>query len=265
MTNKEIEKLIYENANRLGSHTLVEDGCILDLRYDKEANICDMIIKRSIDKAPYFVRVNRIFDKHGRFVHGRFRKASAFFDKEHWFLHIPLTEGLTVIDENIYSLWETYCKLKISRYIPDEMKSITHIYLQDNNKFRIEVDGFSGNFIVSFICNEDVAYSLSILRNQLLASCDKIVGGIDKRDDADNLFFITCMVKAEKDEKGFFHSGGQRTFGFRKTLRDAEEALNNNTCDMHEYLYDYAVVEEFGPEIHPIAESETWFKWDDEK
>ena len=78
-------------------------------------------------------------------------------------------------------------------------------------------------------------------------------------------FFITCFSRMEKDEHGWFRGGAQRTFGFRYTLEDAIEALHSNMCDMRELLYDYAVVEEFEPEIHPIALSETWFKWDDEK
>lgn len=79
------------------------------------------------------------------------------------------------------------------------------------------------------------------------------------------MFFITCFQKIEKDKNGWFNGGAQRTFGFRETLEDAEEALNLNMCDMREYLYDYAVVEEMRPYIHPEVEQEVWFKWDDGK
>ena len=52
---------------------------------------------------------------------------------------------------------------------------------------------------------------------------------------------------------------------YKETLEEAEYALNNNTCDMFEFLYEYAVIEEMGPYIHPDVEQEIWFKWDNEK
>ena len=79
------------------------------------------------------------------------------------------------------------------------------------------------------------------------------------------MFFITCFQKIEKDERGRLRVGAERTFGFRETLALVEEALNNNICDMHEYLYNYAVVEEMGPYIHPDVEQEVWFQWDCER
>ena len=79
------------------------------------------------------------------------------------------------------------------------------------------------------------------------------------------MFFITCFSKCEKNEKGFFNGGSRRTFGYRETLEAAEESLNKNICDMHEFLYTYAVVEEIGPYIHPDVEREIWFMWDNEK
>ena len=79
------------------------------------------------------------------------------------------------------------------------------------------------------------------------------------------MYFITCFQKCERDELGWFDGGCQRTFGYRETLESAEEALNLNMCDMREGLYDYAVIEKLGPYIHPNAEEEIWFKWDDEK
>ena len=51
----------------------------------------------------------------------------------------------------------------------------------------------------------------------------------------------------------------------QKNLIAAEHTLNENRCDMHEYLYEYAVVEKLGPYIYPDVEEEYWFKWDEEK
>ena len=79
------------------------------------------------------------------------------------------------------------------------------------------------------------------------------------------MYFITCFSKCEKDERGFFRGGAQRTFGYMPSFEDAENALNSNACDMFEYLYEYAVVEKIGPYIHPDVEEEKWFKWDNEK
>lgn len=79
------------------------------------------------------------------------------------------------------------------------------------------------------------------------------------------MFFITCFSKMEKDDKGWFNGGAQRTFGFKETFEEAEYCLNNNVCDMYEFLYTYAVIEEMYPAIHPYVENETWYKWDNEK
>lgn len=79
------------------------------------------------------------------------------------------------------------------------------------------------------------------------------------------MFFITCFSRIEKDEKGWLDMGAVRTFGFEKTFEDAEESLNTNRCDMFEYLYTYAVVEEMNPGIHPDVENRWFYKWDDER
>ena len=79
------------------------------------------------------------------------------------------------------------------------------------------------------------------------------------------MYFITCFEKCERDEEGEFDGGATRTFGYEETLDEAEAALIFNVCDMHEYLYEYAVVEKIGPYIHPEVEEEIWFKWDEEK
>jgi hypothetical protein len=79
------------------------------------------------------------------------------------------------------------------------------------------------------------------------------------------MFFITCFSRCEKDERGFFRGGAQRTFGFKETFEDAKYALNQNVCDMHEYLYTYAVVEEMRAGIHPDVESEVWFQWNEKE
>lgn len=79
------------------------------------------------------------------------------------------------------------------------------------------------------------------------------------------MYFITCFTKMEKDRKGWLDLGSQRTFGYRETFESAKEALECNMCDMHEFLYNYAVVEKMGPYIHPDVEEIHYFEWDSER
>lgn len=79
------------------------------------------------------------------------------------------------------------------------------------------------------------------------------------------MFFITCFQKIEIDKLGWLDMGASRVFGFKETFEQAECALNENTCDMFEFLYEYAVVEQMSPAIHPDVEGRWFFKWDNEK
>ena len=54
-----------------------------------------------------------------------------------------------------------------------------------------------------------------------------------------------------------------RTFGFYKEYSNALEAVTTNRCNMHEYLYEYLVMEKIGEGIHPPVTEEHWFMWDD--
>ena len=79
------------------------------------------------------------------------------------------------------------------------------------------------------------------------------------------MYFITCFSKCEKDERGWLNLGATRTFGYEETLEDADYVLNNNVCDLYEYLYIYAIVEKLGRGPHPDCEERYFYKWDDEK
>lgn len=80
-----------------------------------------------------------------------------------------------------------------------------------------------------------------------------------------SMFFITCFEKCEKDERGCFDTGDIRTFGYFDNLEACKEALNENICDMHEYLYEFAVIESIGQGIHPHTKELAWFRWNDKK
>lgn len=76
------------------------------------------------------------------------------------------------------------------------------------------------------------------------------------------MYFITCMETLPSMEGD---GGYTRTFGYYETYEEAKEALEENRLDMHEYMYDYALVEHIGPGIHPFSKKIGWFKFDKEK
>ena len=79
------------------------------------------------------------------------------------------------------------------------------------------------------------------------------------------MFFITCFSKCENDARGNLDIGDMRTFGYFDNLETSKQALNENWCDMHEGLYEFAVIENIGQGIHSHAKEIAWFRWDDEK
>lgn len=78
------------------------------------------------------------------------------------------------------------------------------------------------------------------------------------------MYFITCFEKLPTRDDSF-DIGCSRCFGYKKTFEEAKEALHNNTCNMHEYLYKFAVIEKLGPYIHPEVEQHQFFKYDANK
>lgn len=87
----------------------------------------------------------------------------------------------------------------------------------------------------------------------------------ENEDNRPSMFFITCFEKVGLDKLGWLDTGAERVFGFVRSFREAKDDLNNNNCDMHEYLYNYAIVEEMKPCIHPEVINAWYFKWDEEK
>lgn len=77
-----------------------------------------------------------------------------------------------------------------------------------------------------------------------------------------NVFFITTIDVMEKDDKGVFT---WRTPGFRYSLEEAKEVVEENMCDIFEYCYKYAVIEELEPYLYPERKNVWWYKWDNEK
>ena len=79
------------------------------------------------------------------------------------------------------------------------------------------------------------------------------------------MWFITTIQKIEPYENDFPDFGDQRTWGYYSERETAVHALHENWTDMWEYLYDYALIEEFEEGLCPYASNRQWFKWDDER
>lgn len=79
------------------------------------------------------------------------------------------------------------------------------------------------------------------------------------------MYFITCFEKTAYDHLGWPDMGSTRTFGFFSNKEEAFKALHLNYCDMWEYLYNYAVVEEIDYGIHPPVLSRQFFKYDNKR
>lgn len=79
------------------------------------------------------------------------------------------------------------------------------------------------------------------------------------------MYFITCFQKYEQTKYGVPDVGDYRTFGYYPHKERAIECLHNNNLDIHEDMYDYAVVEEIPMGLYTLAEERIFFKWDEEK
>lgn len=76
-----------------------------------------------------------------------------------------------------------------------------------------------------------------------------------------NVFFITTIDVADKENKTFTW----RTPGFRYSLEDAKAVVEENICDIFEYCYKYAVIEELEPYLYSERKNVWWYKWDKEQ
>lgn len=74
------------------------------------------------------------------------------------------------------------------------------------------------------------------------------------------MYFITCFSNFDSE-----YIEDSRTFGFYENFETCKTALQENWCDMHELYYDFAVIELIDEGIHPRTESETWFRWNNER
>ena len=75
------------------------------------------------------------------------------------------------------------------------------------------------------------------------------------------MYFITTFTDYEIDSHGIPDTGATRTVGYYKSKQDAINTVIENCCDLHEYIYTYAVVEYIGEGIYNDAYERWFFKW----
>lgn len=80
------------------------------------------------------------------------------------------------------------------------------------------------------------------------------------------MWFITVFQKIEQGPLGWPEFGAERTWGFYSDRETAVQALHENWTDMWEYLYGYAVIEQYseGISLYEFG-SRQWFKFDEER
>ena len=74
----------------------------------------------------------------------------------------------------------------------------------------------------------------------------------------DYIYLITVFDKCEPDARWGCNLGDTRSVGWRPTLELAVETVETNMCDIWEYCYDYACIEELDYGLYPISR-ERWF------
>lgn len=78
------------------------------------------------------------------------------------------------------------------------------------------------------------------------------------------VYAINTFIECGVDSLGYPITSGLRCPGIYETEEDARKAVETNNGDIHEYTYDYALIQrvEFGLyEVEDII----WYKWDEEK
>lgn len=70
------------------------------------------------------------------------------------------------------------------------------------------------------------------------------------------MYFLTTINKDGESS---------RCVGYFETLEQAEEIISKNICDIFEYFYDYAVIENIPTGIYKYDCSPKWYKWNLEK
>lgn len=79
------------------------------------------------------------------------------------------------------------------------------------------------------------------------------------------MWFVTVVEKMDENEFGFGDVGDCRTWGFFSDKDEAINVLQHNITDVHEFFYDYAIIEEYNEGIGNSTGKFEWFKWNEGK
>jgi hypothetical protein len=74
------------------------------------------------------------------------------------------------------------------------------------------------------------------------------------------LYIYTITGVEELDDK-YGTTGSIRCFGYYSSFNTADIAVKQNTLDIHEYLYDYMVIEKVEEGLYPICLDRWFYKW----
>ena len=85
-----------------------------------------------------------------------------------------------------------------------------------------------------------------------------------EKNPRDYIYLITVLDKLEPDERWGYSLGDTRSVGWRPTFEMAEEVVKTNMCDIWEYCYGYACIEELDYSLYPWAENRWFYKFNRE-
>lgn len=79
-----------------------------------------------------------------------------------------------------------------------------------------------------------------------------------------SIFVIKVMEKLELDKDGYLTFGAERNIGWYRKKKWAFRCVEHNNCDIHEYTYDYAIIEEVEEGTYGFTPCRWFFKYNSE-
>jgi len=72
------------------------------------------------------------------------------------------------------------------------------------------------------------------------------------------MYFITLLTGIEENRE-------DRCIGYYNSFKKANDIVCNNTCDLWETIYNYAVIECIPEGLYPIRYREFWYKYNEKE
>lgn len=79
-----------------------------------------------------------------------------------------------------------------------------------------------------------------------------------KDKERNPIYIITVFEEFKPQPHESTKTGCKDVVGFKHSFERADEVVRENTCDIHEDCYNYAVIEEVFPYLYPDS-NRTWF------